>query len=274
MRPVVFARRLLGFARRWARASLERGRFEAPPIPHLSIETTNVCNADCVFCANRVMQRKKGSLRMERFRKAVDDFVALGGTEMDFNVTIGDPLLDPYLLERAHYVRQYSQIAELGFLTTLQWLHRFDLREFFEAGFTWLSVSTTLSGRDAYRAFFGVDKYEPMLSNLFALIAGNRRRSDPIALHIDIKPTDEPIERVLNHPDFQAVSIASGQDLAAQVRSRGFFVDDWQGAVTLPEYLKLRPPVFPAECSTRASPCTRTARSGRASAVISRQAAS
>jgi radical SAM protein with 4Fe4S-binding SPASM domain len=241
MRPAVFARRLLGFGLRWARGYLERGRFEAPPIPHLSIETTNVCNSDCVFCANSVMKRKKGPLRMERFKKAVDDFVAFGGTRMDFNVTIGDPLLDPYLLERAHYVRRYQQIAGLGFVTTLQWLHRIELRDFFEAGFTWLSISTALSGRETYCKFFGVDKYDQMLTNLLALIAENKRRSSPISIHIDIKPTDEPIQRVLDHPDFRKVSIESGQDLAKQVKSRGFFVDDWQGAVTLPTYLKLRP---------------------------------
>ena len=192
MRPVVFARRSLTFGLNWARGYVERGRFVAPAVPHLSVETTNVCNADCVFCANSAMKRKKGPLRMERFEKAVDDFVALGGTSLDFNVTIGDPLLDPYLLERARYVRRYPQIAGLGFVTTLQWLHRFDLGEFFDAGFTWLCISTTLSGRETYRTFFRVDKYDEMLANLLALIAENTRRHHLLQLHIDIKPTDEP----------------------------------------------------------------------------------
>jgi radical SAM protein with 4Fe4S-binding SPASM domain len=220
---------------------LEPGRFHAPPIPHLSIETTNVCNSDCVFCANRVMSRKKGPLRMDRFAKAMDDFVELGGTRMDFNVTIGDPLLDPYLLERARYVSRHPQVVELGFVTTLQWLHRFKLDEFFDAGFTWLSISTVLSGREQYRAFFGVDKYDQMLLNLKALLNENKARKHQISVHIDIKPTDEPLQRILSHPDFQCVSILSGRDLATQVKTRGFFVDDWQGAVTLPDYLKLRP---------------------------------
>jgi len=178
---------------------------------------------------------------MDRFARAVDDFVALGGTRMDFNVTIGDPLLDPYLLERARYVSRYRQIEGLGFVTTLQWLHRFPLDEFFEAGFTWLSISTVLSGREQYRAFFGVDMYERMLANLLVLLDENAKRNHPIGVHIEIKPTDEPTETILSHPDFERVSRLSGQDLATQVKNRGFFVDDWQGAVTLPPYLKLRP---------------------------------
>jgi MoaA/NifB/PqqE/SkfB family radical SAM enzyme len=240
-RPVVFAKRLFRFGLRWLKSSWEPGRFQAPGIPDLSIETTNVCNSDCVFCANRVMSRKKGPLRMDRFTKAVDDFVALGGTRMDFNVTIGDPLLDPYLLERARYVSRYRQIVGLGFVTTLQWLHRFKLDEFFEAGFTWISISTVLSGRKQYRAFFGVDKYDQMLMNLISLLEENAKRNHQISVHIDIKPTDEPVDGILSHPDFERVSLLSGENLAMQVKNRGFFVDDWQGAVTLPGYLKLRP---------------------------------
>jgi hypothetical protein len=116
--------------------------------------------------------------------------------ELDFNVTIGDPLLDPHLLERARYVRQYPQFSTLGFVTTLQWLHRFDLDEFFDAGFTWLSISTTLSGREKYQEFFQVDKYDHMLANLKRLIEENDRREQPLSLYIGLKPTDEPIDDV------------------------------------------------------------------------------
>src|SRR6185295_12102345 len=159
-------KRVWGFIYRYTVSYFEKGRFTAPSIPRLSIETTNVCNAKCVFCANPVMQRDKEPLEVTKFKKAVDEFVALGGTAIDFNATIGDPLLDPYLLERARYVKQFPQFASLGFVTTLQWLHRYDLNEFFESGITWLSISTTLSGREKYLEFFGVDKYEPMLTNM------------------------------------------------------------------------------------------------------------
>ena len=127
MRLAVFAAKLLRFTARWVGTYFESRRYEPSLVPHLSLETTNVCNSDCVFCANSVMKRKRGPMKMEHFTRAVDDFAALGGTQMDINVTIGDPLLDPYLLERARYVRRYPKITGLGFVTTLQWLHRFDL---------------------------------------------------------------------------------------------------------------------------------------------------
>src|SRR6185437_16082438 len=219
-----------------------KGRFTPPAVPRLSLETTNICNAKCVFCANHIMQREKEPLEVTKFKKAVDEFVALGGTTIDFNATIGDPLLDPYLLERARYVRQFPQFASLGFVTTLQWLHRYDLNEFFESGFTWLSISTTLSGREKYLEFFGVDKYEPMLKNLVTLIKENKQRGEPLEFFIGIKPTDESVEDVMNHPDFKLINSMVDQDLPASLLdNQGIYVDDWLGTVELPSYLKKRP---------------------------------
>lgn len=235
------ARKLLRFGARYVAGYFERGRFTPARRPRISIETTNICNARCGFCANTLMQRRKEPLTFERFRQVVDQFAALGGTEIDFNVTIGDPLLDPKLLERARYVRQFPQFTDLGFVTTLQWLHRFDLDEFFTAGFTWLSVSTTLSGPATYREFFGVDKYDQMLANLVHLLRENRARGGPIHVDIALKPTNEPLADVIAHPDLNLIADLSGQDLATKARRLGFYVDDWLGAVQLPSYLKKRP---------------------------------
>ena len=229
------------FAHRYARGYFERGRFTPRDVPKLSIETTNICNADCVFCANSKMTRRKEPLSFEAFTKTVDEFAAMGGTQIDFNVTIGDPLLDPKLLERARYVRRYPQFGALGFVTTLQWLHRWNLDEFLASGITWLSISITLSGRETYKAFFGVDLYDRTLNNLVTLIRENEKCGRPLGIHISLKPTDEPIEKVVQHPDLLLLDTMVEQDLVAEARGTNVYVDDWIGAVTLPAYLKKRP---------------------------------
>ena len=175
-RPVAFLKRAAAFSHRWVNAYFESDRFEAPTIPHVSVETTNICNAKCVFCANPVMERRKQPLSMEHFEKFVGGFVAMGGTEIDFNATIGEPTLDPHLIERARLLHKIPHIQNIGFVTTLQWLHKHPLDAFFDCGITWLAVSCTLSGREKYLEFFGVDCYEQMLDNLITLLEENRRR--------------------------------------------------------------------------------------------------
>jgi radical SAM protein with 4Fe4S-binding SPASM domain len=224
----------------YLKAPFERNRFRPPEVPALSIETTNICNAKCVFCANPSMKRLKEPLTMDLFKKAVEEFVAMGGTSIDFNVTIGDPLLDKTLLERARFVKQFPQLKSNGFVTTLQWLHLHDIDEFFNAGFMWISISTILSGRQAYHDFFRVDLYDQMLKNLVLLLKENQKRK-VLAIIIDIKPSPEPAEDILNHPDYCMIKELSGQDLDRSVKNRTFYVDDWIGAVQLPPYLKKRP---------------------------------
>jgi radical SAM protein with 4Fe4S-binding SPASM domain len=236
-----FLRRGVRFVIRYVTSYYDPKRFVPPEIPDLSIETTNICNSKCVFCANPVMNREKEPLSMELFKKSVDEFVAMGGTQICFNVTIGDPLLDRQLLERARYVKSKPELKDNGFITTLQWLHLFDLDEFFDARFTWISVSTVLSGKQSYIDFFKVDKYDQMLKNLVLLLNENKKRGNPMHVGVDIKPTDESVEQIINHPDYQLIKQLTGYDLDERVRSRSFHVDDWIGAVKLPAYLKKRP---------------------------------
>jgi hypothetical protein len=244
--PLPLLRHALRFGKHYVQNSFRRNGSKAPTAPAISFETTSVCNSRCVFCPNGAMERPRQKMPMEIFKNAVDEAVSMGVSHYDFFVTIGDPLLDPLLLERARYVRTFAQIRDMGFNSTLQWLHLFDMDEFFACGFTWVHVSTTLSGPESYRDFFGVDKYDFMLKNLLTLLRENNRRGKPMIIEIGIKPTPEPRQRIIDHPDFQLVQSLTSQDLAAMVMREDFFVCDWGGAVELPDYL--RPlPLWPRE---------------------------
>jgi len=210
-------------------------------MPRLSIETTNLCDARCAFCANAVMRRPREHLDMSIFRKVVDEFLALGGVVIDFNTVIGEPLLDPYLLERARYIKQFPQIRSLGFVTNLQWLHKLDMDDFFNSGINWLGISTALSGREKYLEFFGVDRYIQTLTNLIRLIEEKKRRGSNIFLGISIKPTSEPPGDVARHPDYKMISSLFIQGLVGRLGLHSPYADDWLGSVQLPSYIKKRP---------------------------------
>ncbi len=237
----IWTTRVLKFAVRYLLGYFQQGQWEPVTTPEIAIENTSICNSRCVFCANTIMQRSRQPMKMEVFKKAVNESISLGARDIDFSVMIGDPLLDSQLLDRARYIRKFPQVQDMGFTTTLQWLHKFDLDEFFRCGFTWITVSTTLSGREQYRRFFGVDKYEQMLTNLTGLLRENNRRNHPIKVEMSIKPTPEPRRDILKHPDFQLVQSLTQQNLRRLVVKEEFFVFDWGGAVKLPPYLRLFP---------------------------------
>ena len=200
MKTVPSPVKILKFVGHFIGRFFEKGRFTPRNLPVLSIETNNICNSDCVFCANSVMKRKKMYIDKADFEGAVAKFAKAGGREIDFNATIGDPFWTRVCWRaRGMYVSILS--LKSGFVTTLQWLHKHDLEEFIRL-FTWVGVSITLSGRESYRKFFGVDQYEKALSNLKILLRTVQAKQAKFFVGIGLKPTDKPRARLFVSPRF------------------------------------------------------------------------
>src|SRR5215210_2556474 len=65
------------------RILLATGRDRAPSMPEIvQIESTNICNAKCVFCPRDDMHRKQGVMDMALYQKIVDECAALGITHV------------------------------------------------------------------------------------------------------------------------------------------------------------------------------------------------
>ena len=76
---------------------------------------------------------------------------------------------------------------------------------------------------------------------MLELFKENNKRQNKISLILSIKPTDESVDSVINHPDFKMVNAVAGHDLSEAVKNQSLFYDDWLGTVNLPPYLKKRP---------------------------------
>ena len=84
---------------------------------------------------------------MTLFKKAMDDFARLGGTAIDFNVTIGDPLLDPNLLERARYKEALLTVSGPRFCHDSTGVGSLEHGRILRIRHHLAAISITLSGR-------------------------------------------------------------------------------------------------------------------------------
>ena len=75
--------------------------------PEIRIETTNICNAHCIMCPREKLDREKGTMSIDLFKKIIDE-VKDYGVESVFLGGFGEALLDPYMVERVRYVKQYG----------------------------------------------------------------------------------------------------------------------------------------------------------------------
>ena len=207
----------------------------------LHIQVTDLCNANCVFC---IYRKKSGShhgfMDNTTFRRAVDDFVDLGGRDFALNCTIGEPLLDSRIIDRIRYIRRLSR-GTIGLFSNLIHLDQFGIDTFLSSGITRIDVSTTALDAAAYARVYGADLYDRFRSNLFGLLEANSRRHRPIGItlrfRLDITPWN-----FYALPDVQLLLR----------RHRGFrygiktSYDSWNGAITqddLTGTMRLRKPV-------------------------------
>jgi MoaA/NifB/PqqE/SkfB family radical SAM enzyme len=152
------------------RGRLQKLTREAPLT--LQIETTNVCNAACVFCAYSAMQRSKGVMSMALFAKIVDDYAAMGGGPVSLTPVVGDALLDPHLLERLRLLSAHPLVNQITMTTNAIALDRYgddEVRFLLE---TLDCIQVSIGGLDAatYKTLYGVDRFPQVLASLGRLL--------------------------------------------------------------------------------------------------------
>ncbi len=141
-------------------------KFFAKP-QHIKIEVTNICNANCTFCAYQFMERKKDVMSMDVFRRVLDDYAQMGGGAVTLSSVVGDCLVDPHLLDRIRLMQSYENLGMVITFTNLIALDKWDddaVLEFLEAIDLWgISLAPN---PEVYRELFGVDRFERVVSNL------------------------------------------------------------------------------------------------------------
>lgn len=203
----------------------------------LTIEITNICNANCIFCGYSFMKRKKQIMGEKIFRKAINDFVTTGGGDLHLTVVVGDPLLDLEFVERVSYARSFSCIKSISTITNCLDLHKIGAKNLLNSGLNEIGVSMTGFDAGMYRRIYRSKRYEQMKQNVLDLLRANNELGRPVKISIGLR-IDKPMEEVLNYPDFKEIS-----DLADSVDAN-YYYDSWSGRIRkedLTGKMRLRP---------------------------------
>jgi len=135
----------------------------------LYIETTNLCNARCVFCyypkVHGTMPVKY--MNMDLFKSVIEDYVQMGGKEISLTPTIADPLVDKLIHERLEYIDS-SPIKKLRFYSNFI-SFRPKIREAFQnMSNTKFDIGISMTGfnKEMYHKLMGVDQYDKVMNNL------------------------------------------------------------------------------------------------------------
>ena len=191
------------------------------------IETTNICNADCVFCAYQYQDRPAGTMAMPLFEKVIDQFCESGGTSVSLTPTVGDPLVDRRLLDRLAYVKRFPQVKTLGMYTNMISLDHVGAEALVGSGITWLTVSTSGFDQAMYERVYRSPAYKQVLRNILAFGRANAAAGHPVDYFIDMR-VDRPAAEVYASSDYRAVAEVVGESrIGLKLR-----YDNWSGKIT------------------------------------------
>jgi MoaA/NifB/PqqE/SkfB family radical SAM enzyme len=161
------------------RLLLAAGRDESPVLPEIvQIESTNICNAKCVFCPRDDMARKQGIMDMALFRKVADECAALGITHVRMH-NYGEAFVDRQLVEKVRYAKAIG-IAEVGLISNGSLITEAAARGMIEAGLDAINISVDAAGKEVFESTRVGLKYDRVVANIERLLrlraeAGRRR---------------------------------------------------------------------------------------------------
>jgi MoaA/NifB/PqqE/SkfB family radical SAM enzyme len=161
------------------RIMLATGRDRAPNLPDIvQIESTNICNAKCVFCPRDEMHRRQGIMSLGLFRKIVDECVELGITHVRVH-NYGEPFVDRKLVEKVRYAKEKG-IKEVGMISNGSLITEPVARGMIDAGLDAINISVDASGKEVFEATRIGLKYDTVIANIERLVrlraeSGKRR---------------------------------------------------------------------------------------------------
>jgi radical SAM protein with 4Fe4S-binding SPASM domain len=176
------------------------------PSSSLVTGVTNICNAKCTFCAYpRVVENKTlqtGVMSFDVFKKAVDEWSAAGGQVMDLTPVVGDPLVDPGLLDKVDYAVNKAKMKEVCLTTNAILLAKNDsYKKLVDMGVS-VFISTQGTSKEVYEKIYGVKHYDEAIANVQRLLEYNKSKGEPSRIVIRFRNHQKPSE-IIRSKDFK-----------------------------------------------------------------------
>ena len=178
-------------------AQVERMRQITGETPlFLQIETINICNASCIFCAYPGMTRKKGVMSLQLFEKIARDYAEMGGGSVNLTPVMGDALLDPHILERLQILKKYPAIKQITLTTNGIALKKYSDREIRRLLEDLSCIQLSIGGLDpaTYNTMYNVDRFSQVKQGMERLLHLRDHVQSPADISFAFRTNDRNFE--------------------------------------------------------------------------------
>jgi MoaA/NifB/PqqE/SkfB family radical SAM enzyme len=238
-----YAKRLVEDARTVLHTGRDWTYREQLPPATLYLETTNICNADCIFCAYQyqsAFRAGKGAMSDELFEKALADYAAMTpGSEdrrVNFTPLVGEPLVDPKIIQRV--ARAKALPAHVTFFTNGILLNRVDVKALLATKMDRIFISTAPLDRESHERLYRTHgKYDDLLAGMQKLLDARNELNAPTIINLMFR-SHIPLDKIKELPDFKNFilpKLRPGEVDSLYAQVRGF--DSWGGQISKDDLL-------------------------------------
>ena len=171
----------------------------------LYLELTNICNANCVFCAYRYDRRKKSVMSSDLVRSAADAYAAMNGRNVGLTPLYGELFVDRRAMEKIAHTRSKG-FSHIHTYTNASLLHKFGVDNILRSGLTELRLSLAPFDEEAYQKIFRFrgKVYRQLIENVRNLLIAFRATPDKTvkSLHLEFR-SDRSLAECAALPDYQ-----------------------------------------------------------------------
>ncbi len=144
----------------------QRELAHPPPFPRrINIETTSVCNLDCLMCPTQSKARADGTMSMALFERAADE-IARHGADIVWLHAWGEPLVDRFLFERIAYITRYPSIRNVVLSTNATLLREEKARRLAESSLDTVVFSLDGVTAETYEAIRRGARFAHVMENV------------------------------------------------------------------------------------------------------------
>jgi MoaA/NifB/PqqE/SkfB family radical SAM enzyme len=206
---------------------------------NLHIENTNICNANCIFCAYQFQARTKTIMGKEIYSKALTDYCSIGGGEFRIETCVGDPLVDPSFIERIKEARSHAEIGKISTIINGINLGALGIEKLLKSGIDEINISTGPWDENLYQLMYRTKDYFKMRENVTELLRQNAKRGNPVRIKLLFR-SNLSMKKTVGLPDYKAI-----RHLLHEIEFNTDF-DTWLGTISQNNLLRgmhIRPSV-------------------------------
>lgn len=157
------------------------------------IETTNLCNAECVMCPHTRLSRNQGVMSESVFKKIIADCEAmnLNGTQL-FLHKEGEPLLDLNIAQRIRYTKiKLGNGNVVGINTNAMLLTKEKSEEIIESGLDTIYISLDGICKESYEKIRVNLNYDIVVQNIRKFFEVKSKKKSSIKVIMQMLITDD-----------------------------------------------------------------------------------